>query len=150
MELLVWRSTGLICLANNKKPDVMETEVSSPKCSDENRTAETSEDRSKGRPVSNTRDKSLQRNAQEVPTNPSSEPRMMDYCDSYPITNYQYRYEQLFHVKCSCVDYFTCRKYMPRLDGCGNLKYGGYHAEQINLAHTDVRVERTWSSVRWF
>jgi len=64
-----------LCLANNKKPDVMETEVSSPMCSDENRTAETSEDRSKGRPVSNPRDKSLQKNAQEVPTNPSSEPR---------------------------------------------------------------------------
>ncbi|OEL34230.1 Protein ENHANCED DOWNY MILDEW 2 [Dichanthelium oligosanthes] len=121
-----------LCLANHKEPDFMETELNSPWYSDENRAASTSEDMSKER--TDMRGNSYKRNAQEMPTNPSPELRTMDYCDSYsyPIPSFQYRYEQQCHVNCSCLDYFTCRKYMPLLDDLGNLKYGGHHGMNLD------------------
>ncbi|TVU06595.1 hypothetical protein EJB05_49818 [Eragrostis curvula] len=123
-----------LCLPNHKELDGAETQLNHLQCNDEisadkfrerivpNRTEELS--------MRNRRDalynSPLGGNVQERSGNHSVEWQSMYNCDSFPVTHYQ-GYEQVYHGDCSCYDYFTCRKYCPKLDYDGVIKYGGYH-----------------------
>ncbi|KAL6640084.1 hypothetical protein ACP70R_022394 [Stipagrostis hirtigluma subsp. patula] len=124
------------CHANHKEPDFIVSELNSSQCNAESRAAETLEDKS------NRREELLQNREGScnsplginacISRNLLPERRRMGYYDNCPTTSNHPRYEQRRHVNCSCIDYFTCRKYRPlECDDYFNFKFSGCHVMDI-------------------